>query len=389
MSDDERTLHVSARGGDARCAYCHDPLAGPDAGVTCPGCATRLHDDCVVQARCPTLGCEHLFPAPRGGFRVAAERPAAALPPRTRGRLIAATLFGLVLPLLCFGFSEEGVASSELLPEWRGEPAAWWKLVYAPQVQRCFYPLLAWAMAALLAHFFRRRGPWIRVGLTGGVVLAAAFSLAFVPLFPASVIGIMFFGLGLLGLGPFFALAAYSLALRRYLGERPVESEKGGPEREVDEGPTFKPWAIWTLLGGAGFASAIHQMNVLFSRLPLDPPDRCFVASAAARGHTRVVGAELVRFASGRTIPVTRQLRALKAAELALIALTPRLHRTLRVVYDRAGPPLAARLGRTTGTAAWVLLLPAQAVGEVGLRLLFRDAGGMIERTYVDGARRV
>lgn len=381
VSDSERTLHVSARDGDARCAYCHDPLASADVGVTCPGCATRLHDDCVVAARCPTLGCEHRFPAPRGGFRVDAERRAAALPPRTRGRLIAATLFGLVIPLLCFGFSEGGTARGELLPEWRGEPAAWWKFVYAPQVQRYFYPLLAWAMAALVATFFRRRAPWIRVGLTGGVVLAAAFAIAFVPLVPASMLMIMFFGLGLLGLGPFFALATYSLALRRYLAERPTDTEKDGTSREVDEGPTFKPWAIWTLLGGAGFASAIHQMNVLFSRLPLDPPDRCFVASAAAR----VVGAEPVRFANGRTIPVTRQLRALKATELALIALTPRLHRALRSVYDRAGPPLAARLGRTTGTVAWVLLLPAQVAGEVVLRLLFRNAGGVIERTYRSG----
>jgi hypothetical protein len=389
VSEGERTLHVSARDGEARCAYCHDPLASADVGVTCPGCATRLHDDCVVAARCPTLGCEHRFAAPRGGFRVDAEQGAAALPPRTRGRLIAATLFGLVLPLLCFGFSEDGVASSELLPEWRGEQAAWWKFVYAPQVQRYFYPLLAWAMAALVATFFRRRAPWIRVGLTGGVVLAAAFTIAFVPLLPASVFGIMFFGLGLLGLGPFFALATYSLALRRYLRERPAASEKDEAPREVDEGPTFKPWAIWTLLGGAGFASAVHQMNVLFSRLPLEPPDRCFVASAAARGHARVVGATPVCFASGRVVPVTRQLRALKAAELALIALTPRLHRALRFVYDRVGPPLAARLGRTTGTIAWALLLPAQAIGEVGLRLLFRNAGGMIERTYVDGARRV
>lgn len=386
MSDGERTMHVSAREGEVRCAYCHDPFVEGGASVTCDGCATRLHDDCVVAARCPTLGCEHLFLAPPGGFRVVDQASSQVAlrgaPPRTRVRMVFMALFGLVLPIVCFVANENGLARNDLQPEWRYDPSAWIKLVYAPEVQRSFYPLLAWAMAALLATFFGRRGAWVKVGLTGGVVLATAFSIAFAKFLPLSAIGVLYFGIGFLGLGPFLALISYSRALWRYRRERAVVTEKDGTQHPVEEGSTFLLWAVWSLVGSAGLAGAVAKMNVMFEQLPVDPPDDCFVASAAARGHARVVGAEPVRFANGRTIPVTRQLRALKAAELALIALTPRLHRALRFVYDRAGPPLAARLGRTTGTLAWIALLPAQALAELGLRLVFRDVGRLITLTY-------
>lgn len=44
------------RDGAARCAYCHDDLAGDVAA--CPGCRTLLHVACGAElARCPTPGC--------------------------------------------------------------------------------------------------------------------------------------------------------------------------------------------------------------------------------------------------------------------------------------------------------------------------------------------
>ncbi|MCO5166057.1 MAG: PHD finger domain-containing protein [Planctomycetes bacterium] len=360
-----------------RCAYCREALADT-AGVTCDGCGTRLHPDCVVEPRCPTLGCPRTLQVQAGGSATPARTSPGAAPSGSALWRGLGLIAGVGMPLACFVMNESFASPPmELVANWQYD-RLWSRLsqLRAADAQRPLYPLLAWSMAAYVAHVGGdRRGPWVRVGLRGGVVLAALFSLLYLPTLPAALIGIIAV-IGLLGFGPYLALIAFALAALREASEPPATKEEG-----EQEGPAFVPWALWSALGVTATALVVQRMNERWAALPTEDPN-CFVATAAARGHPRLTGAAPVRLAHGRVLPVTRQLRALKAFELALAALLPRGHRALRWAYDRLGPPVARRLSPATATLAWVLLLPAQAAAEVALRLLFRDATRLIDRTY-------
>lgn len=366
MSDEQRNLHLERRDGHARCAYCHDPLPD-DAGVTCDGCGTRLHAECVVEPRCPTLGCARTFVVDQ--------------PTRPSGSRRAMALFaGVLLPILCFVGLELGLLPRrDGVPQYKSDDFAWIGQFQAVDVQRLFYPLVAWSIAAYLASWTGRRGTWIRVGLRGGVLLALLFSILYLRLLGHAIVGLVI-GVGLLGLGPYFALIAYARAVGR--DQRSPRTDAPKSATGDDDDPAIVPWSVWSGLGVTAVTLAVLRMNERWAALPEIPHDDCFVATAAARGHPRVVGSVPVRLADGRVLLVTRQLRALKAFELALAALLPHAHRALRLVYDRVGPPVAARLGPTTATLAWVALLPAQWVAELTLRALLRDADRLIARIY-------
>ena len=76
----------------------------------------------------------------------------------------------------------------------------------------------------------------------------------------------------------------------------------------------------------------------VYSKLPLEDPSGCYIATAAARGHPAIVKSWPVQLAGGKILQVNRQLAILKAGELALRALAPRLHCALRWIYDFVGP---------------------------------------------------
>lgn len=56
-----------------RCAYCHGELG--EVVDPCPGCGTRVHADCAVGRRCPTLGCRIVVATPRFDLPPPAPRP--------------------------------------------------------------------------------------------------------------------------------------------------------------------------------------------------------------------------------------------------------------------------------------------------------------------------
>ena len=177
---------------------------------------------------------------------------------------------------------------------------------------------------------------------------------------------------------PLLALAAVCLApllqlllftqllVRRSRSLRLVgdAAEAGRPRRD--------PWVLvlaasavnWVLAWPLSVELAVRH----HASLPAEPPEACFVASAAARGHPRVVGSRRVRLPGGAVVPVTRQLRTLKAGEVALAATCPPLHRAARRVYDALGPRLARRIANPhAATAAWLLLQPAALLTRVTL----------------------
>ena len=96
-----------------------------------------------------------------------------------------------------------------------------------------------------------------------------------------------------------------------------------------------------------------------YAKLPTRPPD-CYIATTAARGHRRWVGARRVSIGS-RLVPINNQLRYCKGFEIILAATCPRGHRALRRFYDTLGPALAGTLrNRLLADAAFVLLKPAE-----------------------------
>jgi hypothetical protein len=342
----------------ARCAYCHDALG--EQAIECPACATRLHAECVARAECPTLGCGHRF----------ASATVAPSPARWTGW---GAFVAVVLPIICFVANEAGFGRDDdkLVPPWRGADFAWLDQFHTAEAQRGFYPLIAWALVAYWQARSGARNRWIRVGLMGGALVSLLFSASYlrVPLLIMSMIAVIFFGVGLLGLAPHLALIEYVRAWRRY---------RACADPKAEEGSMLAPLMLWSALGVVAVADAVRQMDRLHAALP-DHDPTCFVASAAAR--SPIAGATPVRFGA-RVVPVSRQLRTLKLFELALIALTPRLHRAIRSIYDVLGPPLATRLGPVTATLAFVALLPAQACAWLALRALLRDADGAIDDTY-------
>lgn len=110
----------------------------------------------------------------------------------------------------------------------------------------------------------------------------------------------------------------------------------------------------------AAWRLAYHEALEHYSRLPSSPPT-CYIATAAAHGHRRFVGAQERLAEDGTPRMVNQQFARLKAAELALLVLSPKLHRAVRAVYDRLGPPIARRLAnRWLADAAYLSLKPAE-----------------------------
>jgi hypothetical protein len=170
--------------------------------------------------------------------------------------------------------------------------------------------------------------------------------LGFLTFFP------LFQGAMLLFATPWIAtltFARYSRQLVRYTGSR--------WQLRLSELLGITTWAAGYM---AAWRLAYHEALDHYSRLPSSAPS-CYIATAAARGHRRFVGAQEQLADDDTSRVVNRQLARLKAAELALLTWSPRLHRAARAVYDRLGPPIARRLqNRWLADAAYLSLKPAE-----------------------------
>ena len=144
----------------------------------------------------------------------------------------------------------------------------------------------------------------------------------------------------------------------------------------------------------AAFLAACRWAVILsleqYSKLPLDPPNNCYIATAAARGHTRFVRAREIRSQRGVRWRINRQLTVLKAAELALRTLAPRLHAQIRASYDRLGPIIARRIGHPLlADLAYLALKPFEWSSHLLLTCLLGPERHRIERLYLrDESRR-
>ena len=120
-----------------------------------------------------------------------------------------------------------------------------------------------------------------------------------------------------------------------------------------------------------------------YAKLPTTPSEHCYVCTAAARGHRRLVGAEEYTAPDGTIHRVNDQMRYLKAAELLLASTSPPVHRVARRVYDRIGPILAAGLVHPLlGDVVYLSLKPPEWLSRAGLALVLPGRRPLIRRIY-------
>jgi len=130
----------------------------------------------------------------------------------------------------------------------------------------------------------------------------------------------------------------------------------------------------------------ILKMYELYAALPSQPPYDCYIATAAARGHPHFVRSQTVQRADGKSMQVNRQLQILKCAELALLAINPRLHAILRRIYDMVGKSLARRIQNPfLADVAYLLLQPWEWGAVFVLKLIIPEIGSISRRIYIEG----
>jgi hypothetical protein len=136
--------------------------------------------------------------------------------------------------------------------------------------------------------------------------------------------------------GLFALIAAPGLTLASYLSvARVLLTYRDGKKRG------WWLWAPW--LGGysaAWWGSVVFMLDA-YSKLPRAAPSGCYVVTAAAGGHPWLVRSKRMIRDDGSVAVMNAQLHRLKLAELFIAAAFPRMHRQLRSVYDRVGPPIA------------------------------------------------
>jgi hypothetical protein len=358
---------------------------------------------------------DNLVPPP------AIEDPKIPFPPVGKIQLFA----GVVVSLACFVCAR---LNSLPGPDWQsGSLSDYAMLLLTPRASEPLYPFLLYSVTCMTLLFaqptrFRRyflvrfgiftgllvaAEYWLILAVTtgGGLILISAIVVA-VPWWASSVAKLWINDehrkavadvlLGLLATvlvlvfspQPFislicstpWALAAYLIVAARLVRER--------DDRWRFTLAQLLGWVTWLAAHLGAWRFSFLVMLEHYSKLPTTPPERCFVCSAAARGHAWVVGGERYVSPDGVACQVNDQLRTLKAFELLMLTVSPRCHRACRWVYDRLGPRLAAGLGHPIlADVAYVALKPAEWFARACLSLALPGRREVIHRLYRSGRR--
>lgn len=332
-------------------------------------------------------------------------------------------LYALVVTILpIFGF----VVSFIAMPEWQsGKSSDYFALFLLPNVAIFFFPLMFYSSCCMVLLLIdpQRFAPRfvVRFGIYMGVVLAlqyiiilAGTTFGMVSLISGSVLLLLYFvpakgrhhqtkmsrtilllltfaGIGsliwfypLLPNLPVFMAACILLAgpilCFVVMAVTSVKLLKG-----YEVKPAFVSWAVglvsWFAVYGLAWRLSILKAVDVYYALPKYPPD-CYIATASARGHAQVVHAKPVVTINGE-IWVTQQLRVLKCAEIALMALAPRFHGLLRRIYDRVGPLLARQMTNAfLADFAYLAFKPAEWAATLALKAIIPEIDVYVRRFY-------
>ena len=106
------------------------------------------------------------------------------------------------------------------------------------------------------------------------------------------------------------------------------------------------PWKLIAILAGSlpFWVTSIVWARRIYQSLPDKEPGGCFIVTAAGRGHPRLVGPFVEIERHGRRRPANRQLLTFWRLETRWQSCAPRSHQCFRRLYNRVGPPVAARI---------------------------------------------
>lgn len=353
--------------------------------------------------------------------------PIAQPTPRDRWSRILYGLFLLVMPGVAFW------ATDFFKPEWQdGQFDSYLILLLSPGASWIFFPLLLYSVLSylfLLNDFERYSGRFVvRFGIYAGVLLALQYSvLSGLYFFNAEPSFLMVLLIWIL---PILVSGMYAWAVRRWgtkrvlmaiivlsviafvvvaIISRMISSPLLLVLVVITMGAPFWCFLMFlraavslfknsetriTLPYGVGIAAwvgvyvlawriSILKMYELYAALPPQPPPDCYIATAAARGHPQFVGSRVVARANGTILRVNRQLQVLKCAELAIMAVQPRVHHVLRNLYDIIGKRLARTIkNRYLADVAYLLLKPWEWLALFCLRLVVSEVEDISSKIY-------
>ena len=126
------------------------------------------------------------------------------------------------------------------------------------------------------------------------------------------------------------------------------------PEKKSAWTKTYA-WLVGFL--GMGMAKVPLAMSA-YQRLPDQPPESCFIVTAATRGHPSLVGTSYDQTLNRE---MNEQLRRFWELEERLKQTTPRIHQYLRRIYNRVGPRVASLIvTRWQADMVYILLKPLE-----------------------------
>lgn len=235
------------------------------------------------------------------------------------GRALCVSAFGVVLPVLGFAWSAIHV------PDWKGGCRLGWV--------DCFHlgklalsPLLLWGVCTLhvveIGEIKTPIGAGVILGLMSGWVVSSVTLIHGIILIAGPS-------------DPIYLLSTLGFAL--WTGRKLVQLLPGSR--------IALPGLLATLGGSVPFwIGSVAWSQRIYESLPNDPPSRCFVVTAASRGHACLVG-PFCRLAHGdikRT--ANSQLLVFWQLEALWRAWWPTGHVLFRRAYDLIGPIIAQRI---------------------------------------------
>ncbi len=190
--------------------------------------------------------------------------------------------------------------------------------------------------------------------------------------------------LGFLGSGCFVCLfCATPWAVMAYTEMAIYVSRRSGVRRLRFSLAQLLGVITWLAAYLGAWRTSLIWMLQEYAKLPTTAPDDCYVCTAAARGHRRLVRGEARLLPGGKLTRVNDQMRYLKAAELLLASVSPAGHRECRRIYDRIGPLLAAILVYPVlADAAYLSLKPGEWLCRAGLALLLGGHRDLVRNLY-------
>ncbi len=342
--------------------------------------------------------------------------------PTSKGERFLYAFVAIVMPIISFAITYDDI----LNPDWQdGQLTSYVGILLGGTVSRYFFPFLIYAMIAfgllLLSPKRFSRSFFIRLGIYTGIVLALQYVIL-LGLFTvgiatiASVIGgtLLYFGTRFLhrkigakktaliyvtillgiyvvwGIATDFrdALSVLSLVVIFFFATAPfavlvigvITSRELIREYPVSQ-KEYLGLGVWFIGYIVVWRLAILKMMEVYSALPTQPP--CYIATAAAKGHPQFVRSTPLRAQDGQIVRVNAQLRYLKFAEIALMVITPRIHKLLRKIYDIAGKALARGVVHPlSADMAYLALKPFEWSARSLMKILFPDFNEIAKKIY-------